>query len=334
MSFSFRVRRWGGPVTGVESARARWTRRDGALLGLFEGDRLVGLGEATPLAGEDAFDELASLSSFEELSLERAPQLSAPSARFALETALLDAIARRDGVPLGALLGERRAVGRSVLVGRLDAEDVFERVASAVGRGATTLKLKVSGDDPRAERERIGELRRRASRPLALRLDLNGGLDVSRALRALDEYAAAGVELVEEPVSGRALLELPRGPVPWLADESLVDPALAALLVERPECAGFVLKPTLLGGLGRCVELARRKPSIVTHAFEGPVALAACAELALVVSREWAPGLDVHAALGAFPAVDLPQLPDRADTVATSSGSGLGLPLEIDTWGF
>jgi len=319
---------------GVENARTQWPRRDGALLGLFDGDRLAGLGEATPLADEGAFEELASLAPCEALSLESVGQLSAPSARFALETALLDAMARRDGVPLGALWGERRAVPRSVLVGRLDAEDVFERAASAVARGATTLKLKVRGADPKAERERIGELRRRSPEPVALRLDLNGGLDVSRALRALDEYAAAGVELVEEPVSGRALLELPKGPVPWLADESLVDPRLAALLVDRAECAGFVLKPTLLGGLRRCLELARQKPSLVTHAFEGPVALAACAELALVASRDWAAGLDGHAALGAFPSLELPQLPDRADRVTASAGVGLGLPLEVDAWGF
>jgi L-alanine-DL-glutamate epimerase-like enolase superfamily enzyme len=330
------VKVWGGAVSGVENAHDVWMRRDGLLLELDGG-----LGEATPLPGFGRDDLALARSLLERVRVSGAPEdlasiahavesagvQASPSARFALETALLDGLARARGTSVASLFGSTPAsLPRAVLIGRIDSRDVFERAEAAVLRGARALKLKASGKILAAECARLAQLRRH---DVALRVDLNGGLDVSSARRALEAYAGAGVELVEEPTSGAGLLELGEEALPWFADESLADPRLADGLLDHPGCAGFVLKPTLLGGFFRCLELSRRarraeKRVMVSHAFEGPVALAAAAELALAARADSA-GLDRHAALSAFPSARLPQLPDDRLEVVDAPRVGLGI---------
>ncbi|HMR76928.1 MAG TPA: hypothetical protein PKD61_17535, partial [Polyangiaceae bacterium] len=128
MPLSLRVIAVGGATSGAISAQSGWTRRDGLLAGLFNGETLLGLGEASPLPGfgadarsagdswatdtaDGARQELRALGHLGELpeSAEDVArlcdefELSSPSARFALETALLDALGRRRGVALGQL---------------------------------------------------------------------------------------------------------------------------------------------------------------------------------------------------------------------------------------
>ena len=92
----------------------------------------------------------------------------------------------------------------------------------------------------------------------------------------------------------------------------------------------LVLKPTLLGGMCACLALARDAAArglsvVVTHVFDGPVALAAAAELAAALpGRVLACGLDRHGGLAAWPDVAIPQL--GPDYVASAGRPGLGLP--------
>lgn len=368
MPLSLRVIAVGGATSDAISAQGAWTRRDGLLAGLFNGETLLGLGEASPLPGfgtdartagdgwatdtaDGALQELRALGHLRELPESAGHvarlcdefELSSSSARFALETALLDALGRRRGVALGQLLGTRISGPRSVLVGHLDDGDILQRAERAVARGARHLKFKATGRDPDVEASRLIEVRRACNCPLRLRLDLNGGLDVAAARDALACYQRAELELVEEPTRGAALLDLGECAVPWFVDESLLQADLRGALIEKSAASGVVLKPTLLGGVTRCLSLAtlaarRGKRSIVTHAFEGPVALAACAELALTLEKDTAEaaGLDLHGALSAFPSARVPQLPDAAvgDALQVDAAAvhGHGVTLCEELW--
>lgn len=323
---------WGGAIPEIANARSTWTSRRGIFL-MLEDHGVVGHGEATPLPEygggtlEDAAEALAAAPIEELLGIEdprlvlAAIDTPVAAARFCLETALLERLARLRQVPLADLLAGRRIseeVPRASFGGMLGSQTVVN------GR---PLKFKVTGADLAQERTLLAALREK-SPTVELRLDLNGVLDVERARRALDLYATFGVRWVEEPVSGRALLELGDTAIPWLADESLVDESLADELVSSDACGGVVVKPTLLG-LGRARELAERalacgKVAIVSHAFEGPVALGACAELALSLGLRDACGIDRHAALAAFPPVQFSQLPERGE-IEPNPRSGLGI---------
>ncbi|NUO47285.1 MAG: O-succinylbenzoate synthase [Polyangiaceae bacterium] len=337
-----RLVRWGGAVdpARVVGSRLSWSVREGLLLALEDDDGTVGLGEATPLPGfsPDTLAEAeAALESFDwgsgwDSADRQSLRALAPSARFAVETAALDLRGLREGTPLAALLGATRSrapVPIGALAGRLG-DDPESAARDALARGAALLKVKSSGRDLEQDCAALRRLRAALGPAARLRVDLGGALDVADVPRFLEAFAEAGVEAVEEPCSGRALATLGRMPIPWLADETLVDEALHAALIENPACAGLVLKPTVLGGLGPCLDLAvgaqkADKSVTITHAFEGPVARAAAAALALACGANVA-GLDGHGALAAFPALPCGMLSGRAPlAVEPSSSAGLGL---------
>lgn len=350
MSASLRlsVGPWGGALPdnprpgthhSVQNARQTWSERRGQLVVLQSAEGQAGYGEATPLAGyvnEAPFTDWGDLPWQECVRLARARKALAlpahlpPSARFAMETSVLDLVARETGQPLlKPLLGQTEQATanlfESALCGPVLSETAGHRAERLVRVGYRSLKFKVTGTSPSAEARWLRELRRRLSAPVKIRLDLNGGLDVTAARAALNEYRAADVAFCEEPTAGAGLLELGPCAVPWFADESLTDEALAADLIDRSACSGIVLKPTVLGGAARCKELAERAlrrglDAVVTHCFEGPVALAAARALAKALgSGRAADGLAPHDALSVF-----------FETSPADTGLGLNVQLPGD----
>jgi L-alanine-DL-glutamate epimerase-like enolase superfamily enzyme len=72
--------------------------------------------------------------------------------------------------------------------------------------------------------------------------------------------------------------------------------------------------------------------TVVTHCFEGPVALAAASALALALPNDHpsplACGLDRHAALDAWPELPLPMLTDASVQLLDTPGLGIA-PLPV-----
>ncbi|MFW6051621.1 MAG: mandelate racemase/muconate lactonizing enzyme family protein [Myxococcota bacterium] len=321
----------GGPVrTPVRSATRDWSERRGLLLRLRDREGGEGWGEASPLPGYSPdslhrvgavlrsvpFDGLPPLDPGRPLGpqLEAALQRvgpGAPSAQFAVETALLDLCGRRWGAPVHRLLGgsaETRPVPLCALVDGDDEEAVARSAEAAVAGGMRALKLKI-GADPSRDRERAMAVRRAVGTDVSLRLDANGSFREDRAVEALEALRCADPELVEEPVAPHVVRRLGRWPVPLGADESLQDararPVVEALTREGAYRA-WVLKPMALGGALACMRLAARARAagadpIVSHLFDGPIALAAAAELALALGGRRAAGLAPHVGLSAWP---------------------------------
>ncbi len=327
----------GATARTLESARARWSDRRGLLLRLHGEDGVAGHGEASPLPGyslESIEDCLALLQEGAGASARELPA----SLRFALESALLDLLGQRAGLPLSALLSDgppRRAVTRSALVaGPHD----LEGARAALARGISTIKVKLGVRPFDEELAALEQLRVALGDDLAIRLDAGGQWTIPEAREKLGRLAdAIEPELCEEPVSGAALLELGETAVPWAADESLALPHLAERILDAKGLHALVLKPALLGGLHRAMALAgaaarRGVRLIVTHLFDGPVALAACCELALALPSEPLPcGLDPHPALAAWPPIEISQL-STPSMVRASGRAGLGLTLPRETW--
>ena len=278
--------------------------------------------------------------------------LAAPlpaSARAALVAALFDFAGRTTGAPVRGLLGAPRpgpdglaSVPLNALVPLGAPRDAARAARAAVGRGIGTLKTKLGPAETAAEDlDALRAIRQAVGPEVAIRLDANGLWSVDEACRLLPVLAAEiGPEYVEEPVPPDRLADLPDLPVRLAADESLRDPERAARLLDSGALAVIVLKPGPLGGLDRCVALAREAATrglatVVTHAFEGPVGHAAACELALALrngaaaapgvlaSETLACGLDAHPVLAASPDVTVPQL--RSASVVPASVSGLGV---------
>ena len=307
-----------------------------------------GLGEATPLPGYSA-DTLdgaeTALRALDSKALERAldiedskealrsvvnllPQTE-PAARMALETAALDFRGQQNQLSAPAILGadSGAVLPLAWLAGAPDAH-ALETIRCAQQVGYRHFKLKL-GRDGHFDSEIAGvrALRRALGAGPLLRLDVNRGWSEAQARSAATLLEALDIEFVEEP-SPR--LTPQRGASPPLAlDESLrgVDPRDLAALAERSGASFVVLKPMVLGGLSHCIELARHAAAldlgvVISHSFDGPVALIAAAALALALPTQIAQGLAPHPGLAAWPRIPLP-IRDAMLQVWQSPGLGL-----------
>lgn len=314
------------------NANGVWSERESLELALAGDDGSGGWGEAAPLPHYSPDDlELAeatlrslpaaTLASLAELAepwalldaVSRSLPEQAPSARFALETALLDRAARRAGAPLWRLLAtavdeaasEPRATRRGepvALSALLPSSDPSAALALARryrDQGVSTFKLKVGPERLQPQQAVTFErLRAELGDTIHLRADANGSLSRSGLERSLERLSACSVEFIEEPLAGAEPERLADSPCPIALDESLQHMPEASLerWLRLPPLRVLVLKPTTLGGFGACIALARvarasGRDALVSHAFEGPIGWAACAHLALALGGSRAAGL-------------------------------------------
>lgn len=204
---------------------------------------------------------------------------------FARQTAALDLHGQEQNVPAWVLLGGTDDSPRPIGQVCFSIEEIREARKDQV----QTIKIKdLALGEPTTLRD------------YALRIDLNGRDELQAAL-------ALEPELIEEPKDLSAgTLATNHNHTPIAADESLASPegvANALDLAKHRLIQAFVLKPVLLGGYRRCLELAKSAAvhdaaSIVTHYFDGPVAHAAATHLAFALPKtRFAHGLGWHRAL-------------------------------------
>ena len=296
----------------VADGRNTWNERSGWLV-VVEREGVRGIGEASPLPGyASAMDVDAA---------RRA------AIRFALETAVLDAEARKRGIRFANLIADAAMalVPVNAVVNSVDG------ALAAAARGIPALKVKVGADHART----VALLRaiREALPAVALRVDANQTWPLDEVERRLSAMTELRLEYVEEPAVGLAPRLAAGLPVPIALDESLASPDRDDWL-DRALASGavgaIVLKPTVLGGIEACRRLAGRARAHgvvvnVTHTLEGPVAHAACAELARALSLHGAVGLDRHAVLATW-SIPVPQL--AGDAVVPAVGAGLAIDID------
>jgi L-alanine-DL-glutamate epimerase-like enolase superfamily enzyme len=258
------------------------------LLRLRSDDGLVGLGEAVPLslrggaALAQVVEELEALGgrdSLDEATLRGDALALSPPARCAALTALLDLRGRRapseaesdstlvQPIECNATLvaGEPAAVAADALAW---AEDGF-----------TSFKLKLgTGDDAsqvRAVREAVGPEAR-------IRVDANAAWDVDAAVRTLVELEPFDIELAEQPVASleEAARVAPTTSIPIAGDESVETQADAERARDLNACALAGIKLSKVGGPEAAIEIAEVLPSFVSSALDGPVGIAAGAQVA------------------------------------------------------
>ena len=283
------------------TARGALAQREMVLLRLRDEDGAVGLGEAVPLSMRGGATlaavtgELQGLAEPAELDETHLPRLS-PPARCAVLTALLDLRGRRaateggtqdetvEPVPCNATLvaGEPAAVAADA---RRWAEEGF-----------TTFKLKLgAGDDVaqvRAVREAVGPEPR-------IRVDANAAWDVEAAVAVLGGLEELDVELAEQPVATLAeLAEVAAATsIPLAADESVESKADAVRAISLKACALAGVKLSKVGGPEEAIAIAEVLPSYLSSALDGPVGIAAAAQVAQTL-REQAGGEGVDLAHG------------------------------------
>jgi L-Ala-D/L-Glu epimerase len=197
------------------------SKRDILLFRIHDADvGLSGYGEAAPLPafGTETFEE--ALSALRRYALKPEWNKDAvlaedggnvlpeefdatPSARCAIETALLDLEARKRDVSLARLLsGEAAAVSLPVnaIIGGVSREDTLRQTEAALRQGFSCLKLKVGLMDEQEDIRRVLSVREHAGSGVRLRLDANRAWSSAQARAVLPLLAEADIEYIEEPV--------------------------------------------------------------------------------------------------------------------------------------
>lgn len=152
-------------------------------------------------------------------------------AKSALETALLDAQGKRLGVPVHELLG---GAARNVLpvlwtLASGDTErDIAEGLQLLEQRRHKVFKLKIGKRDPRADVAHVAKLKAAFGDRAELTVDLNQAWSEAVAARWIPELRAAGVMVIEQPVSREnrpAMARLAQSiDIPVMADEAVCTP--------------------------------------------------------------------------------------------------------------
>ena len=270
------------------TSRGRLDRREMVLLRLRSDDGLVGLGEAVPLSLRggaglayvvDELEGLGERDSLDEAALRGdALNLSAP-ARCAALTALLDLRGRRaaaeDSIaPTG---GEAVECNATLVAGEPAA--VADEATRWADDGFNTFKLKLgSGDDfgqVLAVREAVGPRAR-------IRVDANAAWDMETAKQILKALEPLEVELAEQPVATleEAAEVAASTSIPIAGDESVENRANAERALAMGACALTGVKLSKVGGSEAAIEIAEVLPTYVSSALDGPVGIAAAAQVA------------------------------------------------------
>jgi O-succinylbenzoate synthase len=321
--------------------------RTGALLRLEDDYGHVGWGDAAPLPGfsretaDEAAAQLRDLAAWAEhhdFARWDDPALDAldllPSVRYALDLALLDLHAQREGCSLARALSPSSSGQISINALLASPHDALDEAGRLVAAGYETLKVKAGRRDVAGDVALLRSLREHLP-SVTLRADANRAWSFDEARRFAGGVRGLDLAFVEEPLADASrLADLHRETgVPIALDESLVDVEAGG---ERgavpPWTAAVVLKPTFLGGLARSmrfVDAARKTGAavVVSSAFESGVGVRGL--VALAAATDAAPsGLDPYRRLAAD--VLHPRLPLDQPTVEVAGLLGppysVGLP--------
>lgn len=348
------------------AATSRHETRRGLILRLTLDDGTEGLGEAAPLSNRtetlatarnvltDAARAITETAPAPEDALEHldetVPALDeAPTARFALELALLDGLAKIEQRPLAQHLADRHLTGQrrppasvpvNATIPACSPDETARRARSAARAGFGTIKLKAIGDWA-DDLDRVSTAREAAGPDVALRLDVNGAWpDVTTARERLHALAEHDLAYVEQPLAPDAIDAMAQlrasSPVPIAADEPVLDLASAREIVQREAADVLVLKPMVLGGPLEALGIARMAeahevPVVVTSTIDGAIGRAgALATAAALGQRRLACGLATGSLLEHEPAAYDERIEDGQLIVPGAPGHGAWLtePLE------
>lgn len=262
-------------------------------------------------------------------------------AKCALETALLDAQARRLGVPLSELLGGRVRDALPVawtLASGDTAKDIAEAEHMLEIRRHRIFKLKIglrSVDDDVAH---VLAIKRALGDRASVRVDVNQAWSETDAVRGIARLEAGGVDLIEQPVKAHhaaALARLARRfDVAIMADEALHGPVDALALARMDAADVYAVKIAQSGGLMPALEVASiaRLAGVGLYGgtmLEGGIGTAATAHLCATFA-ELAWDTELFGPLLLTEEVLREPLVYRDFELQVPTGPGLGVDIDID----
>lgn len=257
------------------------------------------------------------------------------AARSAVECALIDLDAQRQGLPLVAAVipdASARRIRTDMTLSAAAPAELADRALAHVADGFRCLKVKASAETDtvaglRAIRAAVGD-------GVALRVDANQAWDAPTAIRIIRDAEDAGLDLefVEQPVVAGDLSALAQVAqavtTPIMADESVRTADDVRAVAAQGAAALVNIKLAKTGGLIEAHRAARAAQEaglgvVFGCMMEAHVAVSATAHLAAALSPDVVHDLDAALWLRASPVTGGAVF--EADEIVLSAGAGLDI---------
>lgn len=259
----------------------------------------------------------------------------------AVEMACWDVVGKVCGQPLVNLFGGRirDEVEYFYYVSQPSPAKVADEGRRGRQEGFRTFYLKIGSDDPRVDVERVEALRDGAGPDALIRVDANEAWSPGTAIRVIRDLERFGLELVEQPVSGRNLHEMAyvrsKIDTPLLANEAswtrydqleVIRAGAADVLSVDNQMDSGLLNMKRSAGLAEVAGLPVLKHSL------GELGVAAYAGLHVIAAT---PNfLHANQGYGALLADDvlagMDTLPYQGGALAVPTGPGIGVELDAE----
>ena len=176
-------------------------------------------------------------------------------AKSGIESALLDALGKRLGLPVSELLGGRvrdaLPVAWTLASGNTE-QDIAEAENMLDLRRHRLFKLKIGAGEVSHDLAHVIAIKKALGERASVRVDVNQAWDEAVALRACKVLGDNGIDLIEQPISRNNRSAMARlnvsSPVPIMADESIECVEDAFNLAREGAASVFALKIAKNGG--------------------------------------------------------------------------------------
>ncbi|MNO31853.1 Muconate cycloisomerase 1 [compost metagenome] len=176
-------------------------------------------------------------------------------AKSGIETALLDALGKRLGLPVSELLGGRvrDALPVAWTLASGDTEkDIAEAEKMLDLRRHRIFKLKIGAGEVNRDLAHVIAIKKALGDRASVRVDVNQAWDEAVAVRACRVLGDNGIDLIEQPISRNNRMGMARlnaiSPVPIMADESIECVEDAFNVAREGAASVFALKIAKNGG--------------------------------------------------------------------------------------
>lgn len=266
--------------------------RAGVLVNIVDKDGKSGWGDIAPMPNfstetlEQALKQLQTIHKIDwkaETYLRTLRQLPLyPSVTFGLESALHSIFSPlpSHSIPTSALL-----MGSP--------KEILEQADLRQSEGFTSAKLKVNNLSFKEAEQLIYLLKDR----FFLRIDVNRAWDAANSLSFFSQFSKDAFDYIEEPFKNP--LELAKFQHPLAIDESFPQDLCLEQLEELPMLKALIYKPTIQGGMHRCLPLhewanKRGVSLILSSSFESDIGLAHIASMAHRLSLQSPIGIGTY----------------------------------------
>ena len=300
------------------------TERTGFYLTLISADGIKSQGEAAPLPGLSSesirktqhdleeikpylFDlEISSDKKYLITHLRAHPQINTlcPSAKFAVEAAILSLAAQNSGQSLSEFLDSdlQDVSSAALLQGTYD--QVIADTKQMVSHGVDIFKLKVGDRNIPLDVKKVNDIRALIGEDALLRLDGNRVWSLKEALLFVELTGIKQIEYIEEPLSDISQLSAfyQQTHIPVALDETLsvlrcgitAPGRCSPTLAQHEAVQAYVLKPMILGGIIPILDWVQEarssgRKAVISSCFESNVGIKILANLSLLTGH--VPGL-------------------------------------------